>query len=204
MKSSRHLVFTITYRGRVKSGSGLTYITTDGLPHRPRQIWSQGEDHDNHYWFPTFDFPSDKMTWELVATVPREDMAVSNGRLVSDVTRGSTRTLTWRQDRPSATYLVSLIVAPLVKIHDCVEGDPGGLLRLPGRQREGVAALPRHARHDRHLLDAHRACGIRGPSTRRPRSPTSSGGWRTSAPPRWWTGCPTAARIRTAPGTGGC
>jgi len=118
------IVFTIAYRGRVKNGSGLTYITTDGLPHRPRQIWSQGEDHDNHYWFPTFDFPSDKMTWEVVATVPREDMAVSNGRLVSDVTRGAMRTLTWRQEQPSATYLVSLIVAPLVKIHDSWKGIP--------------------------------------------------------------------------------
>ncbi len=112
------LVFTIAYHGKVENGNGLTFIKPDGLPHRPRQIWSQGEDHSNHFWFPTFDFPSDKMTWELVATVSREDMAVSNGRLVSDVTRGSTRTLTWNQDRPSATYLVSLVVAPLVKIHD--------------------------------------------------------------------------------------
>jgi len=112
------LVFTVAYRGKVRNGRGLTYITPDGLPHRPRQIWSQGEDMDNHFWFPTWDFPSDKMTWEVVATVPREDMAVSNGRLVSDVTRGSSRTLTWSQDQPSATYLVSLIVAPLVKIHD--------------------------------------------------------------------------------------
>jgi len=60
----------------------------------------------------------------VVATVPREDMAVSNGRLVSDVARGATRTLTWRQDEPSATYLVSLIVAPLVKIHDSWKGIP--------------------------------------------------------------------------------
>ncbi len=118
------LVFTVAYRGRVKNGEGLTYITTDGLPHRPRQIWSQGEDHNNHEWFPTFDFPSDKMTWELVATVPREDMAVSNGRLISDVARGRSRTLTWRQDRPSATYLVSLIVAPLVRLHDTWQGIP--------------------------------------------------------------------------------
>ena len=118
------LVFSVTYRGKVKNGSGLTYITTDGMKHRPRQIWSQGEDHDNHYWFPTYDFPNDKMTWEVVATVDQGDMAVSNGRLVSDVTRGGKRTLTWSQDRPSATYLVSLVVAPLAKIHDSWEGIP--------------------------------------------------------------------------------
>ena len=38
----------------------------------PRQIWSQGEDHDNHYWFPTYDYPNDKMTWDLEATVPAQ------------------------------------------------------------------------------------------------------------------------------------
>jgi aminopeptidase N len=118
------LTFTIVYDGRVTNGDGLTFITPDGLPHRPRQIWSQGEDHNNHDWFPTYDFPNDKMTWELTATVPVEDMAVSNGRLVSDVARGGTRTVTWSQGRPSATYLVSLVVAPLVRIHDTWQGIP--------------------------------------------------------------------------------
>ena len=118
------LTFRVTYHGRVKDGDGLTYITPDGLPHRPRQIWSQGEDHNNHDWFPTFDFPSDKETWEMVATVPREDMAVSNGRLVSNVEHGATRTVTWNEDKPSATYLVSLVVAPLAKIHDSWQGVP--------------------------------------------------------------------------------
>ena len=118
------LVFTVAYHGKVKNGDGLTYITSDGLPHRPRQIWSQGEDDNNHDWFPTFDFPSDKTTWELVATVPVEDIAVSNGRLVSNVVRGGRRTMTWRQDEPTATYLASLIVAPLVKIHDSWDGIP--------------------------------------------------------------------------------
>jgi len=111
--------FTITYHGVVESGHGLTFISPEGRPHRPRQIWSQGEDDNNHLWFPTYDFPNDKMTWEVVATVPKGMTAVSNGRLVSDVlARDGSRTLDWLQDKPSATYLVSIIVAPLVKIHD--------------------------------------------------------------------------------------
>src|ERR1041384_5946106 len=112
--------FTIAYHGVVESGHGLTYINSEGRPHRPRQIWSQGEDHDNHYWFPTYDFPNDKMTWDLVASVPKGMTAVSNGRLLSHV--GDT--FSWRQDKPSATYLVSLIVAPLAKVHDSWRGVP--------------------------------------------------------------------------------
>ena len=110
------LTFTIDYGGKVDNGQGLTYI--DERPHTPRQIWSQGEDHNNHYWFPTYDFPNDKMTWQLEATVPAGYTAVSNGALVSDKRSAAGRTMIWREDRPSATYLVSLVVAPLAKIHD--------------------------------------------------------------------------------------
>ncbi|MGH7594263.1 MAG: M1 family aminopeptidase, partial [Gemmatimonadales bacterium] len=118
------LVFTITYRGKVQGGHGLTFITNDGLPHRPNQIWSQGEDHDNHYWFPTYDFPNDKMTWELIATVPATDLAISNGRLVSNTVAGRNRTMRWSQASPSASYLVSLVIAPLAVIHDTWDGVP--------------------------------------------------------------------------------
>ena len=110
--------FTIVYAGKVENGRGLTFIDSEGRQHRPRQIWSQGEDDNNHDWFPTYDFPNDRMTWELVATVPAEYTAISNGRLMSDLRTARGRTMTWRQDKPAATYLVSLIVAPLVKIHD--------------------------------------------------------------------------------------
>ena len=111
--------FTITYHGQVENGRGLTFIQNEGRAHRPQQIWSQGEDDNNHYWFPTYDFPNDRMTWSLEATVPLGYTAVSNGNLALDRRNANgTRTMTWRQDKPSATYLVSLIVAPLVKIHD--------------------------------------------------------------------------------------
>lgn len=112
--------FTIDYLGRVKNGNGLTFIEADSIPpRRPRQIWSQGEDDNNHDWFPTFDFPSDKTTWDLIATVPKGFTAVSNGSLVTDrQNRDGTRTMGWSQTSPSATYLVSLVVAPLVKVTD--------------------------------------------------------------------------------------
>jgi aminopeptidase N len=117
--------FTVEYHGRVDNGRGLTFIEPEGRPHRPRQIWSQGEDMDNHFWFPTYDFPNDKMSWELRATVPDPCTVVSNGRLVFDRKNpGSTHTVDWREDLPSATYLVSLIVAPLARLHDTWHGVP--------------------------------------------------------------------------------
>jgi aminopeptidase N len=119
------LRFDIAYHARIQNGRGLTFIQPQGRSHRPQQIWSQGEDMDNHDWFPTYDFPNDKESWELVATVPTAYSVVSNGAMVSDSADGDgNHTVTWREDLPSATYLVSLIVAPLVRIHDSWHGKP--------------------------------------------------------------------------------
>jgi len=119
------LRFSIEYHARIDNGRGLTFIEPEGREHRPQQIWSQGEDENNHFWFPTYDFPNDKMTWELAATVPRQYTVVSNGRLVADRRNpDGTHTVTWRQDPGSATYLVSLIVAPLVRLADKWRGVP--------------------------------------------------------------------------------
>lgn len=117
--------FTVDYHGTVKNGRGLTFIRTEGRPHRPQQLWSQGESMDNHLWFPTYDFPNDKMTWEMVVTVPSGYTAVSNGRLVSERRdRSGARTFHWWQEKPSATYLVSLVVGQYVKLHDSWRGIP--------------------------------------------------------------------------------
>ncbi|MBP6667861.1 MAG: HEAT repeat domain-containing protein [Gemmatimonadales bacterium] len=112
--------FVIRYRGVIANGRGLTFIEADSLPPaRPRQVWSQGEDDNNHDWFPTYDFPNDRATWEMIATVPRGYTAVSNGRLVAErANTDGTRTWHWRQEQPAVTYLASLIVAPLVRIRD--------------------------------------------------------------------------------------
>ena len=117
--------FTLGYHARIESGRGLTFIHADGRKRRRPQIWSQGEAANNHYWFPTYDHPNDKTTWELVATVPRGYTAISNGRVVGDRRhRDGTRTLHWSQDKPASTYLVSLIVGQYVRVHDQWHGIP--------------------------------------------------------------------------------
>jgi aminopeptidase N len=61
----------------------------------------------------------------LQETVPKGMVCVSNGRLVSDATaRDGSRTFDWLQDKPSATYLLSIVVAPLAKVHDTWRNTP--------------------------------------------------------------------------------
>ena len=117
--------FTLDYHARIENGRGLTFIDADGRPHRPRQLWSMGETTGNSAWFPTYDFPNDKESWELTATVPTALTVVSNGRLVSDVRQAKgMHTVRWRQELPSATYLISLTIAPFARIHDQWRGKP--------------------------------------------------------------------------------
>src|SRR5690606_23036320 len=111
--------FSLAYHARIRSGYGLTFIQADGRPDRHRQIWSQGQAANNHYWFPTYDHPNDKMTWELAATVPQGFMAISNGRAVADSSHADgTRTLVWAQEQPASTYLVSLVVGRYTRLRD--------------------------------------------------------------------------------------
>jgi len=97
---------------------GLYFIAPDeGYPEKPWQVWSQGQDEDNRHWFPCFDFPSDKLTTEMVATVPGSWFALSNGRLVSETANADgTRTFHWGQERPHSTYLVTLAAGEFTRI----------------------------------------------------------------------------------------
>jgi aminopeptidase N len=111
---------TIDYRGKITQGRGLYFFKAEpGRAHRPQQIYSGGGTDGNPNWIPTYGAPHDKETWELVATAPPGFTVVSNGRQISDVgAKGKPHTVTWRQERPASTYLISLVIAPLVKVAD--------------------------------------------------------------------------------------
>ncbi len=89
----------------------------EGYPDKPAQVWSQGQDEDNSYWFPCYDNTNDKQTSEMIVTVPGTWHALSNGRL--DAQRDNadgTRTFHWKQERPHATYLITLAAGEFERI----------------------------------------------------------------------------------------
>jgi aminopeptidase N len=117
--------FTVDYHGRIRQGYGLYFFKPDGRPHRPQQVYSGGGTDGNPRWIPTWGGPADKATWDLIATVPKRLTVVSNGRLVSDrPAAGGMHTTHWRQEKPASTYLISLAVAPFVKLADRWHGVP--------------------------------------------------------------------------------
>jgi len=101
-------------------GTGLTW--TKGRPDASRetdkfaQIHSQGQPDHNRKWFPCHDFPNERLTTELFVTVEDPYIVGSNGRLIEATlgtpsANGDPRmTWHWLQDKPHATYLISMVV----------------------------------------------------------------------------------------------
>ena len=106
---------------------GLTFITpTESDPTRPYQIWSQGETEENHHWFPCYDYPNDKATSELIASVEDKFMVISNGSLLSvkpDAAK-KRKTWHWKMDQPFSSYLVSIIVGEYAEVKDSYKNVP--------------------------------------------------------------------------------
>jgi aminopeptidase N len=102
-------------QGRKK---GISFVPgTDGAP--PVILARSFPDGARH-WFPCYDHPNGKATLEVIATVPRENRVLSNGRLVAvtEDPQKKTRTFHWSQEQPQSTYLSALIAGPYLVTED--------------------------------------------------------------------------------------
>ncbi|MHB1686771.1 MAG: M1 family aminopeptidase [Ignavibacteriaceae bacterium] len=110
-----------------------TAFPTDGLfffkpskefPTMRYNIWSQGEDTGNRYWYLAYDLPDDKLTSEIITTVPDSLTVISNGDLVfvNENENDRTKTFDWKCDVPHANYLTSIIIGDYVTLKDFVRG----------------------------------------------------------------------------------
>ncbi len=134
--------FTVNY-SLTNSRRGLYFTGPDkDYPNKPYQVWSQGQDEDSRYWFPTFDYPNQKATSEIIATVPKGFTAVSNGALLSKKDEGTSTRFHYRLGTPHVTYLISLAVAEFAAWED---KGPNGLpiqyFVAPGREEDGKRAF---------------------------------------------------------------
>ena len=126
-------------------GRGLTFIKpTQDDPTRPLQIWSQGEAETNHFWFPCYDHPNDFATTEMIATVKKPFMAISNGKLLETKNnRDNTRTFHWKMEQPHASYLVSIVVGEYAPVETSYQGIPVITYVYPNELEEGKITAAR-------------------------------------------------------------
>ena len=102
------------------------------------QIWSQGEAEEARYWFPGFDFPSDKATTEEYITAQPDEVVVGNGELIGKTTNDN-GTLTWhyKMPVPHSTYLVSFVIGKYARLDDKYKNIPLGYYVYPGGEEVG-------------------------------------------------------------------
>ncbi len=110
-------ILNITYRAKPKRG-GYFVNTEDGI-----EFWTQGEDTDSHAWFPCFDYPNMRSSYELRVTVPKDYTVISNGQLLQ-IVEGDFKTFIYSEKFRFPAYLVSVIAGKFSSIKQDWQGIP--------------------------------------------------------------------------------
>ena len=92
----------------------------EGYSAEDSHLWTQGEPTEARHWFPSFDAPNEKFTSEVICHVPKDMIALSNGRQLSAELDPATglRRFHWLQDKPHVNYLIALAAGHLKGIED--------------------------------------------------------------------------------------
>ncbi len=110
------------------SGTPVTEITPDlGFPSgwltNDEGTFVASEPAGAHTWFPCNDHPADKAAFTFMVTVPQGMTAVANGTLTGTTGGAGIETFVWEMADPMATYLATVVVAPLARIeHPPMDG----------------------------------------------------------------------------------
>ncbi|MCY3020413.1 MAG: M1 family aminopeptidase [Planctomycetota bacterium] len=133
----RNVTLTIDYSATPQRG--LYFVgPARHYPKKRLSVWSQGQDEDSRYWFPCFDYPNEKATSELLATVPGKWFCLSNGRLLERrANRDGTATFHWRQDVPHSAYLITLCAGEYTEVANEWDGIPVNFYVPPDRVADG-------------------------------------------------------------------
>lgn len=134
---------TIDYLLQYPNNNGVGLTWTPGKPDganetaRSPQIHTQGQPEASRQWFPCHDFPNERLSTELIVTLPDGFEVCSNGHLaeMSSVPDGRVR-WHWVQNEPIPNYLVVMVVGRF----DVV--DLGSIDLPPGPDGGPVRSLP--------------------------------------------------------------
>jgi len=125
----------VSYRGEDPQ---FGFFFDDATQDHPQMVSTDSWPDEAHHWIPLYDYPNDKVTHELIITVPKGNKVLSNGRLVEvteDVDAGTT-TWHWSQDRPHATYLFMLAIGPFSVLEDALGELPVNYWVYPGAEED--------------------------------------------------------------------
>lgn len=133
----------LTVRYSAQPQDGLYFRTPEmGYPEGDTQLWSQGEAEMHRCWFPSYDYPNERFTSEVICHAPQGMEVVSNGVLKSRTPEAGGRVAWhWLQDKPHVNYLIALACGRFHKLEDKAGALPLALLVPPSRQAQAANAF---------------------------------------------------------------
>jgi len=125
LPADTELEITIDYL-IIKPQHGAHFVEPDAdEPSQPRMVWTQSEPELARYWYPCFDYPGDRLTSEISATVPSQYVTLSNGVVESKHDNGDgTTTWHWRQAKSHVPYLLSIVAGDFEILEQSWDGIP--------------------------------------------------------------------------------
>jgi len=103
---------------------------------------SQMEATDARVAFPCFDEPDYKATFDITAIIDKGDIAISNGKVISDTPGpGNKHTVKFSTSPRMSSYLVALTVGDWKCASDSVDGIALNVCSVPGKENETHFAM---------------------------------------------------------------
>ncbi len=143
----------ISYRARPRHG--LRFEETKA---GDDQIWTDGLPDTYPHWLPLSPDPSDRLTAQLLVTVPPSMQAPATGRLVRVEETGETKTFQYAVEHPVAPAFLGLVAGAFEGLPERVEGLDRAALPIayavpPGRAAEAVRTFEGLAEMVRYLSE---------------------------------------------------
>jgi aminopeptidase N len=113
-----HYTLRIDYHGKIyQQASGLFALDYQAGTAKARALFTQFENSDARRFVPCWDEPGRKATFELIATVPAGEMAISNMPVASTATHGRTQTVRFATTPKMSSYLLFFGLGDFERVH---------------------------------------------------------------------------------------
>jgi aminopeptidase N len=134
---------TVTVTYSAQPDHGLYFRTPEmGYKAGDTQVWSQGEPEEHRFWFPSYDYPNERFTSEVICHVPKGMQVISNGTLKSEQPGGDGLVaFHWQQDKPHVNYLIAMAAGYFHKLEDKAGALPLAMLVPPSYTAQAANAF---------------------------------------------------------------
>ena len=136
-------VLSIEYSGKINTqANGLFAIDYDTEAGKKRALYTQFEAPDARRFVPSWDEPNHKATFNLTATVPAGQMAVSNMPIAqSNDLPGGLRMVRFETSPKMSTYLLFFALGEFERATGMADGTEVGVVTTKGKVAQAAGAL---------------------------------------------------------------